>query len=417
MSAPLDTESRRKSAAPVRIGIFQRRLAGFRVPVFARLAQQAGVVLSVLVAEEPENSSELPFDCRVLPRRSLPIGGSRLWLQRGFVKEAAQHDVVLLEGSMRFLTSVGLVLTRRLHGAAPVWWTSLYDPKSGTVAFPAGLKGLVLRHLLKRVGAVATYSETAASLLRSKTPFAEVFVAPNVLDTDVLAQAEAEWFADPSRLDRFAAEMGLLDRAIVLFVGRLVRAKRLEDLLHSFELLRRRRPDLDPLLVIVGDGSERARLQRIARSLGISGDVKWFGEIRDARQVCPFFLKAKTFVLPGSGGLAVYQALVHGVPVVATHADGTERDLIRHGETGFLCEPGDVETIARRAETILELERDAWLDLSTACRRLASEELHVRSMIRGLRQAVDAARSVQLGGRMIDAGTRGHPIAQGTAGE
>ena len=398
---------------PLRIAVFQRRLAEFRIPIFARLAREPGIALRVVVAEAPKDSRELRFDCLELARRSLPIGG--FLLQRGFVKEAARHDVALVEGSTRFLTSVGLVLTKRLHGATPVWWTSLHDPKAGTVAFPAGVKGLVLRQLLRRVGAVAAYSETAAALVRANMPFARVVVAPNVLDTDVLAQAEAEWTGNRERLPQFARESGIFGRRVILFVGRLIPPKRLDDLLLTFERLRCRRPDLNPLLAIVGDGPERRRLDALARTLGLSEDVKWFGEIRAMHNVCPIFLSAKVFVLPGAGGLGLYQALAHGLPVVATHADGTERDLIRDGETGFLCRPGDVAALTARVEAILELDSSAWSDFSTTCRRVAREELHVRRMVRSLVQAAEEAAGVRLAAGVAGGAAWSGPAPQGVA--
>jgi glycosyltransferase involved in cell wall biosynthesis len=394
--AALEVGSPGRAAEPLRVALFQRRLAPFRVPIFGRLAQEPGIALTLVVAQEPRNAGDLPFECRVLPGRSLPLGRSRLLLQRGALEEAARHDVVVLEGSMRFLTSVGLVLAKSRHRAATVWWTSLYDPTVGRVAWPHGLKSLLLGQVLGRVEGVATYSEAAASALRGRTsPRCSVVVAPNVLDTERLAQAEAAWLDDPARMDRFARDHGLFARQTVLFIGRLIPAKRLDDLLLAFQRLWSRRPDLEPLLAIVGDGPERERMQASARTLGVAANVRWFGEIRDVREVCPFFLQSKVLLLPGSGGLAIYQALAHGVPVVAAHADGTERDFVREGKTGFLCEPGDVETIAQRVEQILALESEAWLDLSMDCRKLATQDFHVRFMIRGLREAIEVAAAAR----------------------
>jgi glycosyltransferase involved in cell wall biosynthesis len=297
-----------------------------------------------------------------------------------------------------------------LHGKPVVWWTSLYDSKARTVAWPKGLKGVLLAQLLKRVDGVATYSDSAASVLRARLPsLRNVVVAPNVLDTDELMRAEAEWTCDRSRLDHFARENGLLARRVVLFVGRLVPAKRLDDLLLTFEIVRRKRPDLDLLLAIVGNGPERQRLDEMAEQLEISEDVKFFGEIRDPRDVCPIFLNARVFLLPGAGGLAIYQALAHGVPVVATRADGTEQDLVREGESGFLCEPNDLEMLARRTQSVLEAERDDWLRLSTMCRKVAREDLHVRVMVQEIRRVLETAHFIGLNAREL----RARPLTEG----
>ena len=149
------------------------------------------------------------------------------------------------------------------------------------------------------------------------------------------------------------------------------------------------------MLVVVGDGPERQSLEVLATRLCIAEHVRFCGEIRDAAAVCPFFLTASVFALPGSGGLAIYHAIAYGVPVVATRADGTERDLVREGSTGFLCEPGDVEALEDRIVRILGLPSNEWLELSRRCSDFAREDMHVGKMVEALKSAaVDAvARS------------------------
>jgi glycosyltransferase involved in cell wall biosynthesis len=155
-------------------------------------------------------------------------------------------------------------------------------------------------------------------------------------------------------------------------------------------MLRDRTP-LEPILAIVGDGVERQRLEAQALELGLAGDVKFYGEIRDPHDVCPYFLCARVLALPGAGGLALYQALAHGLPAVATSADGTERDLVADGETGFICDPGDIATFALRLGELIAMPQADWAELSSSCRQLTRGRRHSLNMVGQLKAAVASA--------------------------
>ena len=75
--------------------------------------------------------------------------------------------------------------------------------------------------------------------------------------------------------------------------------------------------------------------------------------------VAPLLASADLFLLPTkseSFGLSALEALACGVPVIGANAGGLP-EVVRHGETGFLCEPGDVDGMARAAIALLGDER------------------------------------------------------------
>jgi glycosyltransferase involved in cell wall biosynthesis len=265
----------------------------------------------------------------------------------------------------------------------------MYEPSQGRVSFPTGVKRIALRLALERADAVLCYSTAAAKLVRHRVSRPEgVFVAMNALDTDAIEAARSRWAGADDQLADFAAKNGMADRSVILFVGRLVRQKRLPDLLRAFAIVRQERPAVRPLLAIVGDGGEKSRLLRLAGELGIASDVMFFGEIRDVEAICPFFLSARALVLPGAGGLAIYQALANGLPAIATHADGTELDLIDDGRTGFLCDPCDPKEIASKILRVLEWTSEEWKRASDACLSTTRTDLHIDRMIAAFKSAI-----------------------------
>lgn len=120
---------------------------------------------------------------------------------------------------------------------------------------------------------------------------------------------------------------------VVLYVGRLVQAKGVQDLIAAFK-----RIEHPCRLVIVGDGPYRKRLEEQA-----DGDpnIHFAGEMRGG-QLITAYQTATVFVNPSySEGLptSVMEAMAAGVPVIATAVGGTS-ELIHDGVTGILVRPG-----------------------------------------------------------------------------
>ena len=92
-----------------------------------------------------------------------------------------------------------------------------------------------------------------------------------------------------------------------------------------------------PRLVIVGDGPERAKLESLAKEVYPSAE---FVGTKHGAELTPYFAEADLFVLPGTGGLAVQEAMAHGLPVIVAKGDGTQDDLVRAGN-GWQIPPED----------------------------------------------------------------------------
>jgi glycosyltransferase involved in cell wall biosynthesis len=114
-------------------------------------------------------------------------------------------------------------------------------------------------------------------------------------------------------------------------VGRLVSWKQVDGLIEALREI----PELG--LVVVGDGPERPRLERIAQELGVSGRVYFAGQ-RSKRETLSLMAACDLFVLNSTyEGLphTVLEAMALGLPVIATVVGGTP-EVVRDGETGVL---------------------------------------------------------------------------------
>ena len=175
-----------------------------------------------------------------------------------------------------------------------------------------------------------------------------IWVASNVVDTDKV-NADRERFR--ASIDAKRSELGLNDCLTVLFVGAIDPVKKLDVLISCFARIRKKL-SIPIKLLIVGDGVIRQQMEAYCNELEISDSVVFAGKhVADVNQ---YFMLGDVFVMPGLGGLAISHAMSHGIPVISAPADGTERDLIKHGDSGYLLSPNaDEEEICGYLEQIL----------------------------------------------------------------
>jgi colanic acid/amylovoran biosynthesis glycosyltransferase len=138
----------------------------------------------------------------------------------------------------------------------------------------------------------------------------------------------------------------------VLFVGRMSRIKGVDVLLQAFARARDAAPGAR--LILVGDGDQRARLERMTHDLGLDDAAEFPGflsqdEVR-ARLAGADVLALASFAegVP----VVLMEAQAAGVPVIASRIAGIE-ELVVDGVTGFVCPAGDVATVADRLGRLL----------------------------------------------------------------
>jgi glycosyltransferase involved in cell wall biosynthesis len=149
---------------------------------------------------------------------------------------------------------------------------------------------------------------------------------------------------DPARYDR-PRRRAADGPAELLFVGRLAAVKGVVVLFDALERLRAR--GVDARLTLVGDGPERARLEREAAARGLDGTVRLVGH-QSQEAVAERLAAADLFVLPSfAEGVPVVlmEAMASRAAVVATRVAGVP-ELVEDGVSGRLVPPGDAEGLA-----------------------------------------------------------------------
>jgi len=343
---------------PMKVVLTYRVLQHWRTPVFRRLASWPGIRFVALHGGDfPGTKAVNGRDLSGLEHRQLAT--LRLKLRRGgddvpmplcpslplhLLRE--RPDVILAEGGSNLANNLLVFAYAVLSGTPVVWWTL------GELRHEGGLSPLqrlfrwLVRAMEQRSAALLGYSSLALEYFdRNGYPKEKQFRAVNCVDTERVREATR---ADLPKVESLRREYGLEGCRVLLFVGALTAAKRVDDLLHAYAQLTERHPDLR--LLIVGEGPQRKTLEGEVARLRLPG-VVFAGQVID--DVHAHFELGDVFVLPGLGGLAISEAMTHGLPVLATEADGCEVDLVEEGANGALLPTGDREALAGRLDELL----------------------------------------------------------------
>jgi glycosyltransferase involved in cell wall biosynthesis len=181
----------------------------------------------------------------------------------------------------------------------------------------------------------------------------------------------------------------------LLFVGRLVAAKGLPILVDALARLRAQRPAIR--LTIVGAGQEGAGIEARVRAEGLGNHVRFTG-YQTPEQVGEWLRLADVFVLPSLAEgvpVALMEAMVAGVPVVATSVGGLS-ELVEDGVTGFLVPAAAPGALAQRIEELLD---DAGLRnrLGRAGRAKVVRDFNLALEVTRLRELFQWAADGQIG--------------------
>jgi rhamnosyl/mannosyltransferase len=175
---------------------------------------------------------------------------------------------------------------------------------------------------------------------------------------------------------------------VVGFVGRMRYYKGLDHLMRAIARVPAAR------LLLVGDGPLRRVLQRLARSLGVSGRVTFAGEVTD-EELPAYYRAADLFALPSTGraeafGTSLVEAMAAGLPVISTEVASGTSWVNESGTTGLVVPPCDATALAAAIDRLRE---DPVLRsrMGAAARRRAAACFRLASMVDGVEEVYRTA--------------------------
>ena len=340
----------RGSTRAVRVTAVFPEPTPYRSPLLDRVAGLAEIDLTVVYAAD----TVARRTWRVEPQhKAVFLRGVRV----PGAEKIVHHDYPLTPGVVRALTEarpeVVVVSGWSTFAAqAAITWCRLKDvpyvlvveshdegPRSG---WRRTVKGAVVPPVVARAsGILVTGTLARNSMLARGAAPEHVRIFANTVDVELFEQRAAKLV---ERRAELRAELGCgPDEVIVLSVGRLAPEKRLDALVRAVA----KAEDPRLVLVLVGDGPERSRLDKLAHERGVrlvlAGDRPW-------ERIAEAYVAADVFALLSereTWAVVVNEAAASGLPLVLSDRVGAAHDLLRDGENGVLIPAGDVEAAAR----------------------------------------------------------------------
>ncbi|HEY4712531.1 MAG TPA: glycosyltransferase family 4 protein [Dehalococcoidia bacterium] len=199
-------------------------------------------------------------------------------------------------------------------------------------AYDHSIGALIVRAARRNIGV----SEAACEFLKHLGA-TNIQLVHDGIDTTIFKKKEDTNYRQKAGISK--------DAIVITFVGRLIYAKGVQDLISAFSRIKDTAPEVK--LLIVGDGPYRAELENLAQQTDCHGSILFLGQ-RNQDEVIDVLSATDIFVNPSySEGLptSVMEAASIGLPIIATDVGGT-REIITTDKTGILIKAGDVGQLA-----------------------------------------------------------------------
>lgn len=315
-------------------------------------------------------------------RAILPVLGFMARLLWILSKDAARYDVVLVSGAKIMpLVVIPLCAVLRkkcvlrvesyfeLHETISTESMRTMGSRRGRFLFSL-LENVRNRALRKAHAVIAISAQINAELLKRGVDPAKIVALPNGVSLRKFRPVSA---AERSAL---RARLSLPDdgRPVVLYAGRMARAKGVPLLIEAWPTLLARHPEL--YLVLVGSGNRsfddcEAQVKERVRQLGLEGDIAFFPE---TEAVVEYLQAADLWVFPTEYegfSLALAEAMGCALTVLATSV-GAAPQLIQQSRSGFLFPPLQPQALINAFEEALQA-RERWPAIGAAAREAVSQ--------------------------------------------
>ena len=361
-----------------RVAVLQRIVPHYRIPLFRALTTSDRYHYSILCGESVAGSSLAstlsdPEIRYVRVANHYFCDTETLVWQSGVVPLLWNRcfDVIIAEFSLRIISNVVACLIARSLGVPFIWWGHGLSPSPFSVRLTLAFA--------RMADALLLYSYDMKKLfMQYGLDERKLFVALNSVDVRKISEVV------------FSLKQGGMVRYRILYIGRLIPAKKVDLLVRAFALAKKSLPTR-VRLTVVGDGPCRDDLEALAGDLGIAEQVDFLGEIVDETVLAKVFAESWISVSPGYVGLAAIHSLAYGVPMVVASGEphSPEVSALEEGVTAVFFNGGDVNHLAG---VLVELWHDSErrTALARAGQTLVAQNYSIQAMVASFESAIES---------------------------
>jgi glycosyltransferase involved in cell wall biosynthesis len=329
------------------------RVMHYHLDLFRQLETRLtnrGIELHLISGTRPDHETgRVAVTEKVIPwehkffLRDKKVGSFVFRLAFGYLKmiRKLRPDVVVCPAHPGDLGHWGLIALKRFSKFRLLAWQCGYEYN------PGRLKRWLLRHFVPGFDFhLAYHSNARRYVLENGAREDQVEIMHNTLNEKKFIITEKQEAL--AILRQRHPEIG--GRKLVLYVGAVMMEKQLERILEAMARLARN----DAVLMIVGDGPHLPVLRTAAAA---RKDVVFTGQVIEGVGI--YFDAADVYVLPGTGGLGINEAMAHSLPIISGYADGSADDLVLDGENGYRLYDNTIEELQDRIQRILDHPEEA----------------------------------------------------------
>ncbi len=258
--------------------------------------------------------------------------------QRGVLKFLkSEYTDIVTPGDTYCLSTWALLLLAKWYKKRVYLWTH------GAYGNERGLKLYLTKKRIKLCEGAFLYGNYAKQLLlRYGADEKKLHVIYNSLDYDKQVGLREQ----VSSISPYPEHFNNSNKNLI-FIGRLTKIKKLDQLLKAISLLKEQQFNVN--LTFVGDGDEMARLQSLAKELNLEKQIWFFGACYDELQKSELLYHADLCVSPGNVGLTAIDSMSFGTPVISHNNmmnQMPEVEAIEEGKTGGYFKEDDINSLA-----------------------------------------------------------------------
>ncbi|MDJ1481336.1 N-acetyl-alpha-D-glucosaminyl L-malate synthase BshA [Cytophagaceae bacterium YF14B1] len=221
--------------------------------------------------------------------------------------------------------------------------TTLHGTDITLVGKDASFEPVVTFSINQSDGVTAVSDDLKKSTYQQFEITREIEVIPNFIDLERFRKQKKE---------HFKMAIAPNNEKILIHTSNFRKVKRIEDVVKVFAEVHKQIPSK---LLLVGDGPERAGIERMCRQLDIADAVRFLGKLDAVEEVLSV---SDLFIMPSekeSFGLAALEAMACEIPVISSNAGGLP-ELNVNGVSGFLSPVGDIDDMVKNSLFVLKDE-------------------------------------------------------------
>lgn len=237
--------------------------------------------------------------------------------------------------------AVCAILAKQMSGRDVKIVTTLHGTDITVLGYDPSLTDAIRFGIEKSDTVTAVSNSLIAQTYDLIKPDKEIIPVYNFIDERVYKQTNSSHLKEEYGINN--------EEKVIIHVSNFRPVKRVRDVVRTFAKISERMP---AKLLLVGDGPEISVVCKLVGELNLTGKVLFLGKQDNLEELYSISDLMLLLSEKESFGLVALEAMACGVPCIGTNVGGIP-EVISHGETGFICDLGDVSTIADRAIHIL----------------------------------------------------------------